>query len=122
MGVYDNSIYGIYDVHKCDEIRKMKWLIFIIILVIILMQPEIKKESNFRFRCSEDTKSVQIYNKNTMEFIDYQVCENECKVINNIPICIQSEIRKEAPAISFPLLATGIVLLIIGYRRLNKNG
>lgn len=95
-----------------------KWLI-IIILVIILMQTTIKKEGKFSSRCSEDRTSIELFNKNTGEFVVIEDCgEGECQM-NGIPRCIQLEgIRKEAVDFKIPmLLIAGIIFILIRKRR-----
>ena len=91
-------------------------IIGLILLVLFLLNP-IKKEGRFSVRCSDDKKSIEFYNKETMKFTVLERCEEECVIINGLATCTVGEkevVQKEVNYI--PILGI-IALLIYLYRR-----
>ncbi len=83
------------------------------------MNDSAKKEGKFSFRCSDDKKTIEVYNKVSDKFIEYHDCgAGECRLVGNLPKCFAEEVKQEEPETDNPfLLIAAIVLLIILWRR-----
>lgn len=104
---------------------KSKWLILIIMVVIVLINQNVKKESRFGFRCAEDKSSIEVYRKESDKFTTYEMCDGECELIDGIPICVSEEIEKEEEikkGIPMSNLLIAMLIFIFILWRRNKGG
>ena len=95
-----------------------KWVIIIIIIVlVVLMGNSTKKEGKFSFRCSEDKKSIEMFNRmdDKNKFDIYQDCgEGTCQLQGGSPACIIKESKKEeASAFNPTMLIMAAIALFI---------
>lgn len=130
LGVFDIYIYGnnVYD--EYDKKMKLIWLILILI-GLMMVTPNMKKEARFSFRCSEDKSQVEMYNKESEDlekFSAYEVCspDSMCESVNGLPTCIPKETKevkevKKETSYTTPLLIAGIIFLLIIWKK-HKGG
>ena len=97
----------------------MKTWLIILALVILTManQKEIKKESKFSFRCSEDNTAIEIYNKDTNSFTVWQQCEGECVEGDTIHCTVPEQAKQASPISPLPVLLILGGLLYWRYKR-----
>lgn len=124
-------IWIFHNVYANDESKmKLTWLILILI-GMMMVAPNMKKEARFAFRCSEDKSQVEMYNKDSEDlekFSAYEACDPdaECENINGLPTCIPKEIKeakevKKETSYNVPLLVAGIIFILIVWRKTQRR-
>ena len=93
-----------------------KWLIIIMIVGLIIMSDNVKKESKFSFRCDDDDERIEVYNKESGKYVVYEDCRpGTCEVRSDGGVeCVlpESEPKQSNSSLYFLLITIGILLVV----------